>query len=50
MAKAQWWGMAGALCLGTGEQHHSQVGQKQGDIRPKRRARSSDICKRERDV
>lgn len=30
MAKAQWRGMAGVLCLGTGEQHHSQVGSEAG--------------------
>lgn len=30
LAKAQWRGMAGVLCLGTGEQHHSQVGSEAG--------------------
>ena len=43
-------GNAGGLCLGTSEQHHSQLGSEAGRQRQKRRAKSSDIYKRGRDV
>ena len=50
LAKAQRWGMAGVLCLGTSEQHHSQVGSEAGRHKAEEEAQELWHLKRGRDV